>query len=133
MKLPSWSKKDLKLPEWAEVLEDHPHAQSGKVGICIEANTEKYLEDWLEILEVKKIDQYWLEVAYQCAKMDLQLAIEGTKYDPRNSGKAAEFHMTNAPDFALKKFPPGKGIEAATQGREAREHYRRIRGRIPLT
>jgi hypothetical protein len=85
-------------------------------------------------LGVKPADatQYWLEVAYQCAKLDLQLAIDGTQYDPRIAKKPAEFKFTRCNHWQLKLHPPGKGIELATKGHEARNHYRRIRGRIPL-
>ena len=133
--LPAWMLKDtdegLKLPSWARVI-SHPYSETGKVSIVIEADTEGYLEEWLELLKVEKIDQYWLECAYQCAKLDLQKALCDTKYDPRTSGRPAEFHMTNAPDYALHKHPPGKGIELATRGRHAREHYKRIRGALPF-
>ena len=132
--LPSWLKRKpeegrLPLPPWAEV-EKHPH--DGKVGICIRVSTKGYLEEWLELLQVTKIDQYWLEVCYQCAKLDIQRAIQDTEFDPRLMKAFAEFHFDDAPEYAQAKYSPGRGIAAATQGKEAREHYKRIRGRLPF-
>ena len=130
--LPSWLKRDsLKLPHWAKV-EKHPYSKSGKVSLCIKVSTKGYVEDWLKLLEVKKVNQYWLEVAYQCAKLELQSCLVGTEYDPTTSGKPVEFHFDNAPEYALKKFPKGRGIEVASKGLEAREHYKRLRGHMPF-
>lgn len=126
---PPWANRGpLSLPAWARVVE----SPSPKVSICIEADTAGYVKEWFALLNVGVPDQYWLEVAYQCAKMDLQSALIGTPYDPITSGKPAEFHFSRAPEFALTAHPKGKGVEAASRGREAREHYRRIRGRLPF-
>lgn len=126
---PDWMRRDtVALPGWARIAETH----SEKVSVCIEADTAGYIKEWFGLLNVETPDQYWLEVAYQCAKMDLQTALLGTQYDPRTSGKPAEFHFSRAPEYALTAHPKGKGVEAASKGREAREHYRRIRGRLPF-
>jgi len=116
-----------KLPAWAKVLEADP-----RFSIVIEGDTDRYVAEWLQLLKVKVPDQYWLETAYQCAKMDLQTAIEGTEFDPRTATKSACFKFSRSSKYALGQHPPGKGTLAATQGREAREHYRRIRGRLPF-
>jgi hypothetical protein len=63
--------------------------------------------------------------------MQLQDALVGTQYDPRVAGKPAEFRFKRAPEYALSKYPTGKGAKAATQGREAREHFKRVCGRLP--
>lgn len=133
MNLP-WSKplaafiagRKLDLPSWAKVVPG-----SDKVGITIEVDTRGYIEEWFTKLDVKKADQYWLEVAYQCAKMQLQDALVGTQYDPRNAGKPAEFRFNRAEEFALVKHPTGRGAAAATKGREARGHFKRVHGRLP--
>lgn len=66
--------------------------------------------------------QYHLEVAYQCMKMDMQ----------KEFGFAIEIRISDpGKKWALTNFKKGKGAHAATQGREAREHYRRLRGFIP--
>jgi hypothetical protein len=127
------------LPPWAQVIETHA-SNSGKLAVCIEADTAAYVPYWLELLGVidadgtaiQEIDQYWLEVAYQCAKMDLQLAIENTEHDPRTAGKFAEFHFTADQKWKQTNYPPGRTSAAASQGREARQHFTRIRGRLPF-
>lgn len=128
-KLPSWLRRDeVRLPAWASL------ADTGKKGACvtIEVDCEAAYPEWLKALDVTRIDQYWLEVAFQCIKLDVQAAIAGTKYDPRVAGSYAHFHFLRAPKFAQALYPVGKGAIAASQGREAREHYRRIRGSLPM-
>lgn len=138
--------RELKLPAWAKVV---PSAlvDKGKVGVVIEVDPDTAYPEWLKALAsedypevggVKRldsptnVDQYWLEVCYQCVKLDLQAAIAGTKYDVRTSNKPAEFHFKNSPKFALKEHKPGRGPVAATQGKEARQHYKRVRGSLPF-
>lgn len=118
----------LVLPAWARIAAEH----SPKVSLCIEANTAGYIAEWFELLGVKKPDQYWLEVAYQCAKMDLQMSLVGTGYDPRTSRMPVEFHFSKAPEWALSRFEKGRGIIAASKGREARAHYKKVRGALPF-
>ncbi len=118
----------LQLPEWAKIA----RVQSPNVSILLLVDSKGAYEEWKKLLDVSKWDQYWLEVAYQCAKMDLQMCIEQTEYDPRVAGKPAEFRFSNAKDYALVLYPVGRGQKAASKDREARQHYVRIRGRIPL-
>lgn len=130
--VPDWLRnKTLSLPAWAKVVESST-VRKGAATICIEGDTDGYVKDWLALLGVSQPDQYWLEVAYQCAKMDLQSAVVGTPYDPRTSGKPIEIKFTRAPQWALTAHSKGKGIAAASSGREARDHYTRIRGRRPF-
>lgn len=129
IKLPDWLRRDkLALPAWAKVAKRH----SDKVAICIEVDTDGYVREWLALLGSPKVDQYWLEVAYQCAKLDVQMALVGTEFDPRVSGRPVEFHFSKAPEWALVRHPHGRGIDAATKGKEARGHYVRVRGRMPF-
>lgn len=115
MKFP-WSKKvataiatsALRLPEWAKVVEG-----SDKVGLTIEVNTSAAYREWLPKLGAPTTDQYWLECAYQCTKMQLQDALVGTAYDPRTAGKPVEFRFKRAEEFKLDKHPPGRGVAAA--------------------
>lgn len=133
--VPDFLKRDtLALPSWARALHDHPTVKSGKVSIVIEGDTDGYVREWLDLfgVEVGAADQYWLECAYQCAKMDLQAAIENTQYDPRIAGKPAQFNFLRHAHWQQKLHPPGKGAHRATRGLEAREHYLRIRGRVPF-
>jgi len=120
--------KALSLPSWASRKE----SASQKVSIVIEVDSAVAYPAMLKELEADVVDQYWLEVAYQCIKLDVQATLAGTEFDPRTAGKPAEIHFSNAPEFALAKHPEGKGIAAATQGREAREHYKKLRGSLPF-
>ena len=129
IKLPSWMRRQkLQLPSWAKVKADG----NDKVALIIEADTAGYVAEWFELLGVQKPDQYWLEVAFQCAKLDLQSALAGTSYDPRTNARPVEFHFTRADQCALRRFPVGRGVEAASKGKEARGHYKRIRGSLPF-
>ena len=68
------------------------------------------------------LDQYWLEVAYQCVKLDVQAVMRDFNI---------EIHLRDPEkEFALAKYPEGRGLEKADRGREARDHYRTIRGFI---
>ena len=118
---------DLVLPRWAKV-----GPSKDKMAVVLKADMDGAMTEWFELLGNPKPDQYWLEVAYQCAKMDLQMALSGTQFDPRNAGKSSELHFSRAPQWAQSAFPKGKGADAATQGREARGHYQRVRGRLPF-
>jgi len=84
----------------------------------------------------KKPTQYWLEVAYQCMKMDMQAAC----------GFQIEIQITNASGkkWALIKHPDPDhkvdketgivimtGVYKATKGLEAKRHYKALRGFIP--
>lgn len=127
--IPKWLQREsLKLPDWAKVVE----TPNDRASITIEIDSRGAYREWLGLLEVEKPDQYWLECAYQCAKLDVQMALTGSDYDPRASQKPALLKFTRADEFALRRFPAGKGTMAATEGREARRHYQRIRGRLPF-
>lgn len=114
------------LPDWAKA-----HVNDGGM-LVVEGDTDRYVAEWLQLLKVKTPDQYWLEVAYQCAKMDVQTAIEGSEFDPRTCKKPHYILFSRSSKYALAQHPTGKGAAAATQGREARDHYKRVRGRLPF-
>ena len=105
----------VKLPEWA--------AEDGKNAVRVDP--DKFYPAILSDLGVdeKDVDQYWLEVAYQFMKMDVQKAMGHFNFN---------INVTNRPKWALANHKPGRGIVAATQGREARQHYVRIRGTLPV-
>lgn len=137
--------KSLTLPNWATKA-DSVLVDKKKVSIVINADCSVAYPEWLALLasdeyaskttpklaNASSPDKYWVEVAYQCIKLDLQAAIAGTEFDPTVTGIPAEFHLSNCPEFALANFPDGKGTAAATQGKEARAHYKRIRGSLPF-
>ena len=127
------SEPTIKLPSWARVSE---HVDE-RLCVIIEADTEGYLAEWLPLLmqgidaedRLTHVDQYWLECAYQCAKMDLQEALIRSDYDQR--AKPAEFRFSCAEQWAMRNFPEGRGWHAATKQYEARAHFIRVRGRLP--
>lgn len=71
--------------------------------------------------------KYWIEVAYQTMKMDLQAAVGRfgfTIFVESRGGRKEK--------WTLKSFP-GKDADVtrATKSLEARNHYRHLRGGIP--
>lgn len=74
------------------------------------------------------LDQYWLEVAFQFIKMDVQRAVNWPI-------QPLEIRMHDREKyFAQKNFSEGRGAKQAasmTGGKEAREHWKRIRGTVP--
>lgn len=84
-------------------------------------------EDALKGLEVENPTAYWLEVAYQSMKLDLQMATRRASIEIR----------VHDPDkaWAQKDAPDGRDVEKAIGGPmgdlEARGHYERMRGYMP--
>lgn len=83
----------------------------------------------LDALGVKPAQRtkYWIEVAYQCVKMDLQVAMGRfgfTIHIRADDGRKER--------WALDRFPgAATDIARATKGGDARAHYRRLRGFVP--
>lgn len=93
-----------------------------------EINADVAFPHFMKELGVKDLDQYWLEVIYQCAKLDLRrlLLISGKKPWPR------QIRIRGSKEkWAQHRYPVGRGSYAATKGKEAREIYRQLRGFIP--
>lgn len=79
---------------------------------------------------MEELDQYWLEVAFQCAKMDVQRAVQGTDDAPAEGGALTIFVNDNAKvagTWAQKNYAVGRGTKAAAQGKEARAFYKVLR------
>ena len=119
---------DINLPAWARIVEG-----GAKLLVTVEVDSDKAYEVMLAELGAEVIDQYWLEVAYQCIKLDVQAALEGSALCPVGNGACAQFNFTRAPRWAQDKYKRGRGVLAATKGLEARGHYKRLRGRIPYS
>lgn len=81
-------------------------------------------------------DQYWIECAYQCAKLKVQELVTGTELDPRPKlGFVIIIDSSGGRKdrWALSKFKPGvagRDVNAATKGLHAKAHYRRIQARL---
>lgn len=116
------------LPSWAS--QETP--RSDKLSVIINVNSKAAYDEWLEKLGNPHVDQYWMEVAYQCIKLDCQMALVGSEFDPRTCGKPAEIRFARCDEYRLSNLEPGRGVEASTGGREARDHYVRLRGRMPF-
>ena len=77
------------------------------------------------------LDQYWMEVVYQSTKLEVVRIVKAEGLDPRPDKVLVIDILSNKGKWALNKFKPGKGVLAANQGKEAREHYRKWRGFVP--
>ncbi len=119
---------EINLPTWAKLVDG-----SARVGATVEVDSDLAYKAWLDLLSVAAVDQYWLETAYQCIKMDVQTALEQSELSPARTNQPVQINFTRAPQYALAAHPVGRGTHAATKGREAREHYKRLRGRIPFS
>ena len=119
-KLPKWAKKGLAAP--------------GRLPIVIVDASQAYpaiLAELAELVPMEGIaecdpehpDQYWLECAYQCIKMDLQAAL--------GFGIEIRIHYDADRTYGQKGKKPGRGAVMAAQGKEARDHYIRLRGHVP--
>jgi hypothetical protein len=118
---------EVRLPKWASVNQEKRY-------IDIDPDVAyPVILGALGIAEAQ-YDQYWLEVAYQCAKMKVQSVVEGSELDPRSRSEDPRPLVINVLSrkdrWALTDFTPGRGIDAATKGREARAYYERISNRI---
>jgi hypothetical protein len=111
-----------------------PQPADARLAAVLEIDSAEAYPYWIALLEVPKdeLDQFWVETAYQCIKLDAQAAIVETVLDPRTANKSSEIRFTRADEWALARFPPGRGLNLATKGKEARRHYVRIRGRMPF-
>jgi hypothetical protein len=104
-----------RLPEWATLTE-----REGRIPV-VDVDTHAAYPELLGELGVDQPDRYWVEVAYQCIKLDLQLAMRTPSFEIRMHDEGKQ--------WALKDLPEGQGVEAAD--RAARGEYRRIRGFLP--
>lgn len=107
------------LPEWAE---KHPTQ-----GNAVLADPDKFYPALLKELGVEKPDKYWIEVAYQCMKLDLQTAMRKfgfTIHVRADDGRKDRWSLANFTGTQAD-------VARATKGKEARGHYQRIRGFIP--
>lgn len=117
------------LPDWIAPIK-------GKVNTFV-VDPDIYYPRVLAELGVKKPDQYWLEVAFGCMKLDFNLHVglcgacepgrSVTRYVRADNGRKRRWNLT--------MHPPGKTdwrkLSLAERSRHIRENYRRIRGFVP--
>lgn len=83
----------------------------------------------------KRPDQYLVETAYQCTKLLVQKLVENTELDPRPK-MVLTIHIIDTRDdknkskWSMKNFLEGRGIAAATKGREAVAQFNRLEPRL---
>jgi hypothetical protein len=124
----------VSMPKWM-----HPHPR----GVAVDPDLI-YPSLFKEIERVVKpsdipygiqMDQYWLEVVYQCMKLEVQRIMATRPDDPRKRGIPLEIHVMTGGGrkgrWNLAQFPPNRGISMATKGLEARHIYKVLRGGIP--
>lgn len=146
VEVPTWLRKnDVRLPPWAKQGEI---IRKG-VSMTILVDTDAALTEWQKLLGVadEEVDQYWVQVFNQCAKLDVQAAVANSDYDPRLRAAPYEIRFLRADRWKIVSFPDNHkkvvkdsdgntkimtGVEVADQGKEARNHYKRIRGAMPM-
>lgn len=119
-----WVKSAKRLPAWAE-----PHPTDPRA-VLVDPD-KAYPEILTELkrfgADPTKPNKYFVEIAYQFIKMDLQVALQRFNFT---------IHIRSDGDRKQRwnlSMLPGDDAEIvqATKGREAREHYKAIRGFIP--
>lgn len=81
----------------------------------------------------EKLDQYALECAYQCVKMKTQEeAAANGDYDPEGGGKTLviSIECKDKEKWRHANHPEGRGVLAATKGREAKAMYPKVRNKL---
>lgn len=94
----------------------------------------QYADKMYNDLQRTEIDQYWVETAFQVAKLDVQSAVSGTELMPDKGGAlliivkdGSKSANKGVSKWQQKSLPKGRGCDAASKGKEARSHYERIR------
>lgn len=133
---------ETSLPEWAKAL------SVGKIEIDAEVFYPEIIselwddknwpkettEKMYEGLQREVVDQYWAEVAFQVAKMDIQSAVSGSDLMPKKGGAlliivkdGSKAKNDGKSSWAQINLPKKRDPKLATTGKEARNHYKRIR------
>src|SRR5262245_24970489 len=110
------------VPTWAR----RRHGWSNSE-IVYDVDPDKAYPQLLDELGFKRVTKYEIEVAYQCMKMDMQVAHGGFRFTIHVRGDGDRKRRWN------HTMHPGHDHEPliATHGLEARAHYLRIRGFLP--
>lgn len=115
----------MQLPDWA--------SQNEAGDIIIDADTAypallAELEPHFKAKGIAETDQYCIETVYQFAKLDVRRALV---LGGESAWPARILIQGDKTRWALKQWPVGRGGEKATQGREARHLYQKVRGFVP--
>jgi len=109
------------LPPWAE---KHPTNDN-----AVLVDPDLMYPAMLADLGVKpeQATKYWIETAFQMAKLDLQVAMRRYNFTIHvrgDDGRKDRWGLHNFPGDALQ-------VVMATKGQQARQHYLRVRGFLP--
>ncbi len=130
-------------PEWIKKEKDDVFSINADIGypillkelrdsiqnLTIKENLEEF--PWitkLRELDLDNLTQYWIEVVYQMAKLELRRIL---LLNSKNAWPKTIIINGDKKKWGIENYPKGHGINAATKGREAREHYKRLKGFIP--
>ncbi len=107
------------LPDWAE--------DRGNGKIRIEAT--KFYPEWLERLGLEGKDAYELELAKQCAKKEIKLAVAGTSANCKPGG-SLEIKITDASKEQGTYKQTGENLDEQLEraGKDARKAFEKIIG-----
>ena len=86
-------------------------------------------------LKAEKPTAYWMEVAHQSVKLDIQIACRTFALNLHFKDPGKKYRQADAPKGRDPLHAAGGGGLVARKdqprGKEAREHYKRLRGFIP--
>lgn len=111
------------LSEYREHYEDNVPAE----WLTKEESVRKEWADALDDLASDEPSAYWLEVAYQSIKLDLQIACRTFALNISIHDPEKAYRQEGRRDGRDVKRAAG-GLQG---GKEAREHYKRLRGFLP--
>ncbi|MEE8551487.1 MAG: hypothetical protein V3T08_09580 [Gemmatimonadota bacterium] len=95
---------------------------------------KKEWADCLGNLDPEKPTAYWMEVAQQTAKLDIQVACRTFALNLTLKDPGKKYRQADAPKGRDPRHAAGGGVHVKGKrapGREARDHYKRLRGFVP--
>lgn len=96
---------------------------------------KKEWEDCLGNLDPENPTAYWMEVVHQTAKLDVQIACRTFALNLIFTDLDKRYRQIDAPKGRDPLMASGGGLQVPRadqpRGKEAREHYKRLRGFIP--
>lgn len=91
----------------------------------IEIDADVVYPDLMNRLRIDRarLDQYWLSVMLQCAKLEAIRLIAGTEHDKRRQGISLQLHIRRGADkrqWQIKCHTPGRGVDMGLKHARAR-------------
>lgn len=97
----------------------------------VEVQASEFYPFWLDSLGVSEPDQYWLDVAFVCMRMDIQLATELTESAPPRGGALVIIVQDSEKTYAMNKWPVGDGAGKLTR-KKAQQYFQKVRRATPM-